>query len=129
MSEPKLEAFRSMIAAGRSATEHELLSVVGDMARFSVVAATELERLAVAADMVSGATALGSSTPSVSSEDLKRWICDDRTAGNAYEGPAAWLETARLVLGHDLGPTCQPALIEVAEQLIAEYAQRYGATL
>lgn len=29
MSEPKLEAFRSMIAAGRSATEHELLSVVG----------------------------------------------------------------------------------------------------
>jgi hypothetical protein len=56
-------------------------------------------------------------------------LADDRTAGSAYEGPAAWLETARLVLGHDLGPTCQPALIEIAEQLIAEYAQRYGATL
>jgi hypothetical protein len=130
MSEPKLEAFRSMIAAGRSATEHELLSVVGDMARFSVVAATELERLAVAADMVSGATAVGSSTPSVLTEDLKRWVCGDMPAGNTWEGPAAWLETARTVLGQDLGPSCLPALIDVAEQLISESeTQRYGANL
>jgi hypothetical protein len=129
MSSDIAQTFRGMIAAGGTATERDLLAVVGDLTRVSISAATERERLAVAADMVSGATALGSSTPSVSSEDLKRWICDDRTAGNAYEGPAAWLETARLVLGHDLGPTCQPALIEIAEQLIAEYAQRYGATL
>lgn len=129
MSSDIAQTFRDMIAAGVTATERELLAVVGDLTRVSISAATELERLSVAADMV-GVAATVSTTPSVLGEDLKRWISGDRPAGNSYEGPAAWLETARLVLGHDLGPTCQPALIEAAEQLVAEYeTQRYGVTL
>ena len=130
MSSDIAQTFRDMITAGGSATERELLTVVGDLTRVSVAAATELERLAVAADMVSGATAVGSSTPSVLTEDLKRWVCGDMPAGNTWEGPAAWLETARTVLGQDLGPSCLPALIDVAEQLISESeTQRYGANL
>lgn len=130
MSSDIAQTFRDMIAAGVTATERELLTVVGDLTRVSISAATELERLAVAADMVNIAAATTSTMPSVLDEDLKRWISGDRAAGSTYEGPAAWLETARLVLGHDLGPTCQPALIEAAEQLVAEReTRRYGATL
>ena len=129
MSSDIAQTFRDMIAAGGTATEREMLTVLGDLGRVSVAAATERERLSVAADMV-GVAATVSTTPSVLGEDLKRWISGDRPAGNSYEGPAAWLETARLVLGHDLGQAWVPALIEIAEQLIAEYeTQRYGVTL
>lgn len=130
MSSDIAQTFRGMIAAGGTATERDLLAVVGDLTRVSISAATELERLSVAADMVNVAAATTSTMPSVLDEDLKRWISGDRPAGSTYEGPAAWLETARLVLGHDLGQAWVPALIEIAEQLIAEYeTQRYGVTL
>ena len=48
MSSDIATTFRGMIAAGGTATERDLLAVVGDLTRVSISAATELERLSVA---------------------------------------------------------------------------------